>query len=44
MFLVEKKVKNYKFGKNTKKKKKKKITSSSILFYQRSNYWVLSVT
>ena len=42
MFLVEKKVKNYKFGKNTKKKKK--ITSSSILFYQRSNYWVLSVT
>ena len=24
MFLVEKKVKNYKFGKNTKKKKKKK--------------------
>ena len=23
MFLVEKKVKNYKFGKNTKKKKKK---------------------
>ena len=25
MFLVEKKVKNYKFGKNTKKKKKKKL-------------------